>query len=233
MWHLDDYLDHYRGYLDQAKEYLSSAKNYLGNTAQDYAGSAREYAKSARDYVPSFRRESAHPHLAASKHAGEGLLLGVIVGAAAMYLLDPKEGANRRKMIREKLVGGYNKAAEGASDVYNRAAKSATDAYDSAAGATKNQLHRAQGIASNMKAKLTGASGDDSSIEERVRTALGRAIGDAKGINVSVDGGMVRLSGRAEASDVDSIVKAVTAVAGVKGVEKNFDNAGGGRALSL
>jgi len=76
------------------------------------------------------------------------LLGGALAGAAAMYLLDPEEGASRRRRVADAA----SRAADGASDV-------ASDVYQNAKQWGSNLGHQA----ANMGPALMSAAGDAAS----------------------------------------------------------------------
>ena len=71
-----------------------------------------------------------------------GLLSGVGIGVALMYVLDPERGRTRRAMIRDKAVGLKN-------DLSDMAEKKAIDMKNRAQG----MLHEAKSALSNDKAE--------------------------------------------------------------------------------
>jgi len=76
------------------------------------------------------------------------LLGGALAGAAAMYLLDPNEGASRRRRVADAA----SRAADSASDV-------ASDVYQNAKGWGAHLGHQA----ANMGPALMSAAGDAAS----------------------------------------------------------------------
>ena len=72
-----------------------------------------------------------------------GLLSGVGIGVALMYVLDPERGKRRRAMIRDKAIGLKN-------DLSDMAEKKAVD-----------MKNRAQGMLHEAKSALTKDKTDD------------------------------------------------------------------------
>ncbi|KVO55628.1 hypothetical protein WT66_15175 [Burkholderia stagnalis] len=128
------------------------------------------------------------------------LALGVACGAAAMYLLDPSAGRRRRAYVRDKTV----------------AAKRDAVAYANAR--TRYAAGQARGVVAGLRAYLKDDETDDVRLAERVRAALGRLVRRPRAVEVSVDGGHVRLTGQVPDAERDAAVKGVADVRGVRTV---------------
>ena len=77
-----------------------------------------------------------------------GMLVGIGAGLGLMYLLDPKEGARRRALIRDKAIGMKN-------DIAQMAEKQATDISNRAQGL----LHEAKSTFSNGESENIESEG--------------------------------------------------------------------------
>lgn len=137
---------------------------------------------------------------------GSGKLLGgVLLGAGAMYVLDPDRGARRRSLLRDQGFRASRKLGEGvgatARDVRNRSAGAAAE------------------LASRLKRDQAG----DEIVLERVRSALGRVASHAAAIEVSVYNRRVILSGPVPAAELDAILSSIRRVRGVREVENQLE----------
>src|SRR5437762_12816582 len=93
-------------------------------------------------------------------------LLGVGLGATSMFLLDPERGERRRALVRDKMVRASRKTAE-------------------AAGATiRNLGNRMEGVQSRALSFFSDEAVGDATIEERVKSALGRVTAHHRAISV-------------------------------------------------
>jgi hypothetical protein len=129
----------------------------------------------------------------------------LILGAGAMYLLDPDRGTRRRALARDKGVRMSRKVGEGL----------ATTARD--------LRNRSAGAAAELKARFrTDLAGDDV-IEERIRAELGHSVGHPGSISVTVLDGRVILSGPARSDEVKDLLATVGAVRGVREIENQLD----------
>src|SRR6476620_4753381 len=95
------------------------------------------------------------------------LLTGVIVGAGAMYLLDPDRGARRRSLLRDRGAHLGHKLGDGlaatARDVRNRSA----------------------GAAAELRSRFRDEQVDDAILHDRVRSAIGRVAAHPGAITVT------------------------------------------------
>jgi hypothetical protein len=135
-----------------------------------------------------------------SKYLGSLLL-----GASAMYLLDPDRGARRRALARDKGARISRKFGDGL----------ATTARDLA--------NRSAGAAAELKARFQPDLAGDEVIEERVRAELGRVARHPGSISVTVLDGRVILSGPVPSDEAIGLLATVEKVRGVREIENQLD----------
>jgi osmotically-inducible protein OsmY len=128
------------------------------------------------------------------------LLAGVGVGAGVMFLLDPDRGKRRRALLRDKAihlsrVGGCA-VGKISRDIRNRAI----------------------GAASEIRARLKESEVPDTVLIDRVKSRLGRYPVHDRAIAVSAEHGTVTLRGDVLASEVNTLLSAVSSVRAVKNV---------------
>jgi uncharacterized membrane protein len=122
------------------------------------------------------------------------------LGAAAMYMLEPARGKRRRHLVTDKIIHSGHVAGD-------------------AIGVTGRDLaNRARGALAEARKALTEDYADDIVIEERVRSELGRVSSHPGAIEITVDNGLVTLSGDALDHEADRIVEGVHGVRGVTDV---------------
>jgi hypothetical protein len=130
-------------------------------------------------------------------------LIGAGIGATSMFLLDPARGARRRALLRDKVAWASRKTAE-------------------AADATVRDIgNRFEGVQSRARNLFAKPAVDDATLEERVKSALGRATPHHRAISVRASGGSITLTGDVLMSESRSILAAVERVRSVSGVQ-NF-----------
>ena len=127
---------------------------------------------------------------------------GASFGAGLMYLLDPRAGAERRSMARER-----------AEQV---AQSGPVQSVAHTAGA------QAQGVVAKAKQAATGgdsAPGDDNTLKAKVESEIFRPEGAPKGqVVVSVANGIVELRGEIDQDWSDRLEADAGKVTGVRGV---------------
>ncbi|HEX2244346.1 MAG TPA: BON domain-containing protein, partial [Gammaproteobacteria bacterium] len=151
-----------------------------------------------------------HRPLSRSKNAvdsGAMLRTGLAVlgaagaGAALMYFLDPQRGRRRRVLARDKV---------------NRITHKTTGTV----GATSRDLrNRALGIMAETRSLVSRRQVSDEVLAERVRARLGSLVSHASSIQVWSDNGRVTLSGGVLAAELPRLMRGVSSIRGVTGIE--------------
>jgi hypothetical protein len=135
----------------------------------------------------------------------EKLIGGVVLGAGAMYLLDPDRGARRRSLLRDQVVHAGNKLGDGLS------------------ATVRDTRNRAIGAAAELRARFQHDQSDDAILHERVRSAIGRAVSHPSAITVTTYDGRVTLSGHVLADEMHELIRRVERVRGVRDVRNEFE----------
>jgi hypothetical protein len=133
------------------------------------------------------------------------LLGGVLLGAGAMYVLDPDRGARRRALIRDQGIRASRKLGEGVG------------------AAARDVRNRSTGAAAELSSRLKRDQAGDEIVQERVRSALGRVASHPGAVDVAVYSRRVILSGAVPATELDSILRAIRRVRGVREVENQLE----------
>lgn len=133
-------------------------------------------------------------------------VIGLGLGASAMYLLDPDRGRRRRAMMRDGLL---SRAID--SEVFLR--KSSRDIGN-----------RARGMAAKTRNRVfPGGPVEDDVLAERVRSKMGRYVSHPGAIEVTTADGRVTLRGQILADEARSLVRAAESVRGVREVEDRLE----------
>jgi uncharacterized membrane protein len=128
------------------------------------------------------------------------LLATIGLGAGVAYFFDPKQGENRRTLLRDK-------------------ANSLVDRMDeSVYAAVEDTRNKTRGVLSEWTAKLSNQDSPDWLLGERVRSALGRLSPHSRSIGVRVEDGQVHLSGSIIRDEKDTILRAASRTRGVREV---------------
>ncbi|MFL5424420.1 MAG: BON domain-containing protein [Myxococcales bacterium] len=129
--------------------------------------------------------------------------IGIGVGALAALLLDPRRGAGRRALVREKAFSGARRIA---TDIV----RSARDLTQRGKGRIYEISHADETV-------------PDSLLVERVRAQIGRAVSHSRPIHVDALDGCAILSGPILAAEVEPLIEIVSKVRGVRSIESRLD----------
>jgi uncharacterized membrane protein len=137
---------------------------------------------------------------------GQGkLITGLVVGAGAMYLLDPERGARRRSLLRDQGIHLGHKVGDGI-------------------GVTaRHTRNRALGVAAELRGRFRNEDPGDEVLHDRVRSAIGRIVSHPSAITVTAFDGRVTLTGHVLAEEVDSLARGVGKVRGVRELENELE----------
>lgn len=132
--------------------------------------------------------------------------LGLGLGAAVGYFLDPENGKRRRRLLKDK-ARHYRRI--GASN----ARKALADAEN-----------RVRGVVAEVRSRV-GEEGDvpDDLLEQRVRSRLGHLLTHPRAVEVTVEQGFVTLTGAVLESEVDHAIRDLRTLPGVHRVEDRLE----------
>ncbi|MFL5548079.1 MAG: SRPBCC family protein [Gemmatimonadales bacterium] len=137
---------------------------------------------------------------------GQGkLLTGVIMGAGAMYLLDPDRGPRRRSLLRDQGIHVGHKLGDGL------------------AATARDTRNRTLGVTAQVRRRLSRQQPDDEVLHDRVRSSLGRLVSHPGAITVTAFEGGVTLGGHVLEHELDRLLKAVGRVPGVREVQNELE----------
>lgn len=134
-------------------------------------------------------------------------VIGVLVGAGLMYLLDPQGGRRRRTVLTQK-----------AGHIGRRAA-------DTVSGSARDLGNRSRGAVLEARGRLRSDDASDEVLEARVRSELGHEVDDLSALTVVAENGRILLGGALPEADRDRVLKLVRRVRGVRAVESQFGEA--------
>jgi uncharacterized membrane protein len=128
-----------------------------------------------------------------------------ILGAGAMYLLDPERGARRRSLLRDRVIHAGNKFGGGMT------------------ATARDTRNRALGAAASLRSRFQADEVDDAVLHERVRSAIGRVVSHPGAVTVTAYDGRVALSGHVLADEVNELIRRVERVRGVREVRNEME----------
>ncbi len=133
------------------------------------------------------------------------LMGGILMGAAATFILDPALGRRRRALIRVKFFSKNLELKRGARKI------------------VLDLKNRAKGAITEFESSLENEEIDDETLNERVRSEFGRKIRHSKAIKTEVHNNVVTLSGFVLSDEVVRLIKCVKKIRGVKEVINHLD----------
>jgi gas vesicle protein len=176
---------------ERASEFGSS----LADSFRSYGHRAREAASNA---APTgwFHQEQRSSHAGALVGAGLGTL---VLGAAAMYFLDPQRGRGRRA-----------RAMDQATSVCRRTGRTALQLGKDLRNRTSGYAHNARGYFETEDAVSAER------LLHRIRSEMGHVVSHAGAIQVMTDNhGRVTLHGKVLASEADRLIATIKGITGV------------------
>ncbi len=134
----------------------------------------------------------------------EGFVGGLAIGAGLMFLLDPGAGRRRRAVIRDKFIRAGHEISDSSDELGTRVS------------------NRVKGMVAEARGRFSSQDVDDSVLEARVRSSMGRVISNPGAIAVLAEGGTVTISGPVLSGEVDNLLSCVKAVPGVHEVHSRL-----------
>lgn len=122
------------------------------------------------------------------------------LGAGIAYFFDPKQGENRREVLREKANGLVHQLD------------------DSIYTVVEDSRDKTRGVLSEWTAKLSNQDNPDWALAERVRNVLGRLTPHSRGVRVRAEDGQIHLGGSILKEERDTILQAASRTRGVREV---------------
>lgn len=133
---------------------------------------------------------------------GASFLVGAAVGSALMYFLDPRSGAYRRSLARDRISSSSRSAASTTGKRFRH---------------LRNQIGGL--VVASTEWLRSPATDSDRKIADRIRTRLGRVTHHMHAVAVEVHNGEVLLSGRLPDDEALRVVAETKEIQGVKGVK--------------
>jgi gas vesicle protein len=216
--------EHVSSLGDSLSEHASNLRDRASDLGSSLADSFRHYGhrarKAASNAAPAGWFEEEESHIGTYVGAGLGTL---VLGAAAMYFLDPTRGRTRR-----------TRAMDQATSICRRTGHSAWQLGKDLRNRTSGYAHEARGYFEPEDA----VSADK--LLHRIRAEMGHVVSHSGAIQVMTDNhGRVTLHGKVLASEADRLITTVKGVSGVnevinllsvKETEQQMSDAGAGAA---
>lgn len=134
-----------------------------------------------------------------------GLIAGIAIGSALMYLLDPRQGNRRRALARDKVRSLASQSGTTAGKTYRHLRNKIEGAI-----ANLGNTLRPEGVISDRK------------LSDRIRSTIGRTIPRPLQVDLAVHDGRVTLRGDLKPHEAGQLVQAIERVPGVVSVKNEI-----------
>jgi hypothetical protein len=188
-------------------EKLSEGADYVTDNryARRLSKSARRAKEEAADRFGYLLHGRRRHGLESGLSQGLAAVACLGLGVGAMYFLDPRDGARRRQVFRDKLLSAFGRMA-GQLERQGR-----------------NIWNRASGMVYEARSDLSREQVDDRTLTERIRSTIGRYVDNAGAIEVTVIDGRATLRGPIMASQLNRLLKGVRGIRGVNSIDNQMD----------
>jgi osmotically-inducible protein OsmY len=192
--------EHASGLRDQISEQASTFGSNLADSARDRAHDwGRRARQAAWNKMPAKWLPEEQSHVGRYVGAGVGTL---VLGAAAMYFLDPTRGRTRRNRVMDQ-----------ATSIARRTGNTAWQFGKHLRNRTTGYAHEARGYFEPQDAVSA------EKLLHTIRAEMGHVVSHAGAIQVMTDNhGRVTLHGKVLASEADRLISTVKGVSGVNEV---------------
>lgn len=188
----------------------------------------RQFARRMLRHNPMLRREWNRQQEEEGTLAIFMLIIGLIGGAALMYLFDPDRGARRRAAFQiemrhftENASETVERVREEVSKVAGEAEEKAEQLGEEAKAATNTAVNSVQNTAARTSSRAKTVAND--TLKALVRAEVMRDVQNPGAVEISAENGMVTLTGTVGANEVQALVEKVRAVPGVTSVDNRLE----------
>lgn len=120
----------------------------------------------------------------------------------------------------DNTAAKLDKAADNLTD---SAKSSASQVGQAVSGVAKDAANKVRSAASEVKQQVENATTSDTTLTSRVRVEVARNVRAPGAIEVAVNNGVVTLTGKIPASEVQALVEKVQALSGVSSVDNRLE----------
>lgn len=132
------------------------------------------------------------------------LLGALILGAGAMYYLDPEQGRRRRALVADRV---------------DSVSHEARDYFDSRRRRTAD---RVRGLLATLRGRMTAAPPSDEQLNGHIRSRLGRVVSYPHAIETEVKQGRVQLRGAILAGEFNVMMAEIWSLRGVTAIDSQL-----------
>lgn len=132
------------------------------------------------------------------------VLGALVLGAGAMYYLDPEQGRRRRALVADRVDSLSH------------------DARDYLEGQRKRTADRVRGLMARARSRMRSEPPSDEQLHGQIRSRLGRAVSYPHAIETEVRQGRVILRGAILANEYNAAMVDLWAIRGVTGIDSQL-----------
>jgi len=189
------------------KDRLSEGAGYVADNryTRKISKSARRASNEASDRFGYLWRGREHHGLESGVSQGVAAVACLALGVGAMYFLDPRDGARRRSVFRDKFLSAFGRMATNLEKQ------------------GRNIWNHASGMVHEARSSLSREEVDDNTLSERIRATIGRYVDNAGAINVQCVQGRATLRGPIQASQVNRLLKGIRGIRGLSGIDNQLE----------
>ena len=185
---------------------LNDLGHKIGKRLTKYGKGAQHSLHNAYDHGRAYYNDHFRSRSSSTTIFSAATCAALGVGAGLMYLLDPTLGRRRRHVLRDKLVSSIHQLG------------------DCCDATTRDFANRSKGVFHTVMSNFQSAGeAPDHTIEDRVRSTLGRYVSHPRAVQVMADDGHITLCGQILQDELTPALKAIGKVKGVKSVEHRLE----------
>ncbi len=130
------------------------------------------------------------------------LLWSALIGAGAVYFMDPQNGDRRKALVRDQVTSLRSRSQD-ALDV-----------------GVRDLRNRVRGVLAEGMAMVSNEGVPDYVLEERLRARMGMFARHPGALEVSVRGGTAEIRGDVLEDEADMLMRGISGVRGIRGIDK-------------
>jgi gas vesicle protein/cation transport regulator ChaB len=207
----------------QAERVVEDASNRVRSEVSKVADEASDTIKDTSSQVRSEVSKVANEAVDTLKDTTSQVSGQVNKTASSVSETVNKAATNVSSSLKDATkdaTAQVNKAVSNVSEGVNKAASDASDSLKQAGNQVKST---AAEVKSEVKQKVEGASLSDTTLLVRVRAEVARDVTSPVAIEVAVKDGVVTLTGKVRAGEVQALVEKLTALPGVRSVDNRLE----------
>lgn len=146
------------------------------------------------------------------------LVIGMLGGAALMYLFDPDRGVHRRAALREQATRVAADVSESVQETTERVRDEVSRVVSEAEGSIEQEADQVRSAVGEAKSSTV-----ELALDALVRAEVARNVSSPDAVVVAVDDGVVSLSGIILASEAQALLEKIQALPGAVSIQNHLE----------